>query len=87
MKSLSDSNAHPVGENSRRDFRQKLGAVAAVAPVAVNTVTPAAANAATAQSMPMVRFGKHMISRLIIGCKTLGNLSHLSRFIDLEMRQ
>jgi len=36
--------------------------------------------------MPMVRFGQHMISRLIIGCNTLGNLSHLSRMIDIEMR-
>ena len=31
-----------------------------------------AANAAALPPMPMVRFGKHMVSRLIIGVNTLG---------------
>ena len=54
---------NPAGENSRRDFLQKIGAMAAAAPLA--------ANAAAAPPMPMVRFGKHMVSRLIIGSTPL----------------
>jgi hypothetical protein len=79
----SPSKPNPAGEDSRRDFLQKIGAIAAAA------ATPVAANAAPAPapSMPMVRFGKHMISRLIIGCNPVGGLSHLSRFIDLEMKK
>ncbi len=72
-----DPKSSPAEQNSRRDFLQKLGAMAAVAPVA--------ANAAALPPMPQVRFGKHMVSRLIIGGNTLGGLSHLSRMIDLEM--
>jgi hypothetical protein len=75
----SPSKPTPPGEDSRRGFLQRIGALAAAAPLA--------ASAAPAQAMPTVRFGKHNISRLIIGCNTLGNLSHLSRFIDLEMRK
>jgi hypothetical protein len=74
----SESKPNPADENSRREFLQKIGAMAAAAPIA--------ASAAPAQSMPTVRFGKHRVSRLIIGCNTLGNLSHLSRMIDVEMR-
>jgi len=74
----SESRPKPTEQNSRRDFLQKIGAMAAAAPLA--------ANAAAAQPMPQVRFGKHMVSRLIIGCNTLNGASHLSRMIDLEMR-
>jgi hypothetical protein len=37
--------------------------------------------------MPMVRIGKHIVSRLIMGINTLGGISasHMSRMIDLEM--
>jgi hypothetical protein len=83
----SNSKPEPTSENSRRDFLQRIGAVAAVAPVVADVGTPTPANAALADAMPKCRFGKHMISRLVIGCNTLGNLSHLSRFIDLEMQK
>jgi hypothetical protein len=82
MKSLAESNARPGAENSRRDFLQKIGTLAAAAPLAA---TPAA-KAAPSQAMPMVKFGNRMVSRLIIGCNTLGGLSHLSRMIDNEMK-
>jgi len=83
----SESKPNPAGENSRRDFLQKIGVIAAAAPVAASAAPPVAANAAAATPMPMVRFGKHMVSRLIIGCNTLGGLSHLSRMIDVDMRK
>jgi hypothetical protein len=80
----SESKPKPAGENSRRDLLQKIRAIAVAAPVVANAA-PAAADGPQG-SMPMVRFGNHMISRLIIGCNTLGNLSHLSSMIDYEMR-
>src|SRR5512135_1860358 len=78
MKSSSELKPRSPETDSRQDFLQKVGALAAV--------TPLASNAVAAPSMPMVRFGKHSVSRLIIGCNTLGGGSHLSRMIDLEMR-
>jgi hypothetical protein len=36
--------------------------------------------------MPMVKFGKYPISRLIIGSNTIGGGTHLSRMIDTELR-
>jgi hypothetical protein len=65
-------------ENSRRAFLQKVGALAAT--------TPLAATAAAAESMPKIKLGEHSVSRLIMGCNTVGNLSHLSVMIDIEMR-
>ena len=75
----SDSKPALAGESSRRDFMQRMGTLAVASSLVAN------ANAAPAPQMPMVRFGKHMISRLIIGINTLYGESHLSRFIDLEM--
>jgi hypothetical protein len=76
----SESRPNPAGEGSRRDFLQKVGALAAASGVT--------ASAAPQQpgTMPMVRFGKHMVSRLIMGCNTIGGGSHFSSMIDLEMR-
>ena len=74
----SESKPNPTDQNSRRDFLRKIGAMAAA--------TPLAANAAAPSPMPTVRFGKHMVSRLIMGVNTIGGGSHLSRMIDLEMR-
>jgi len=75
----SESKPASAGENSRREFFQKIGTLAAASSLVAN------ANAAPQQTMPMVRFGKHMLSRMVIGCNTLGGLSHLSAMIDLEM--
>jgi hypothetical protein len=36
--------------------------------------------------MPMVRFGKFDVSRLIIGVNVVGGLSHLSQMIDVEIK-
>jgi len=78
----SQSKPNPAAENSRRDFLQKIGTLAAASELVAN------ASAAPQQPapMPMVRFGKHMVSRLIVGSNTLGGLSHLSSMIDVEMR-
>jgi hypothetical protein len=78
----SECKPNPAGENSRREFFQKIGALAA----ASSLVATANAAPLPAEPMPMVRFGQHMISRLIIGCNTVGGLSHLSAMIDVEMK-
>jgi hypothetical protein len=36
--------------------------------------------------MPQISFGKHSISRLIVGSNTLNAGSHLSRFVNMQMR-
>jgi hypothetical protein len=74
----SEPKPNPTVENSRRDFLQKIGSLAA-APGLM-------ANAAPLPAMPMVRFGKHMVSRLIMGVNTIGGGGHLSRMLDLELR-
>jgi hypothetical protein len=74
----SESKPDPTDQNSRRDFLQKVGTLAAVSGLA--------ANAAPQSPMPMVRYGKHMVSRLIMGVNTIGGGGHLSRMIDLELR-
>ena len=38
------------------------------------------------KSMPLVAFGPHRISRLIIGSNTLNGGSHLSRFTNMQMK-
>ena len=90
----SKSKPNRTGENSRRDFLQKIGSLAVVSSFAADASPhqpairrPEAQQPATQQSsMPMVRFGKHMVSRLIMGANTLGGMSHLSNMIDVEMR-
>lgn len=40
----------------------------------------------TTTDMPQISFGKHSISRLIVGSNTLNGGSHLSRFVNMQMR-
>ena len=75
----SEPKPGPAGESSRRDFLQTVSTLAATSGLA------ASANAASQQPMPMVRFGKHMVSRLIMGTNTVWGCSHLSSMIDVEM--
>jgi hypothetical protein len=75
----SESTPNTSNETSRRDFLQKIGTLAVASGVA--------ANAAPLPPMPMVRFGKHLVSRLIVGSNTFSSNSHLSSMIDVEMRE
>jgi len=76
----SESKPGPAGENSRRDFLQKVGTLAAVSSLATR------ANADPQPKVPTVRFGKWDVSRLIVGSNTVAGGSHLSTMIDVEMR-
>ena len=55
------------------------------APAAMAAV-PQTSAAAEQPKLPQIRLGKHSIPRLICGSNTFGGLSHLSAFINREMR-
>jgi hypothetical protein len=71
----------PSDRSSRREFLEVAGVLPAVA-----ALQPPTANAAGPQELPMVRFGKVPISRLVCGSNPFGGLSHISEFINREMR-
>jgi hypothetical protein len=76
----SDSKSGPTGENSRREFLQKVGTLAAASGLAANAI------ADPQPKVPTVKFGKFDVSRLIVGSNTVAGGSHLSRMIDTDMR-
>lgn len=96
----SESKPGPEGENSRRCFMQKLGALAAASSVATGSAQQLPLPAAPAgggrgpvlpapgplsrQPMPTVRFGKYDIGRLIFGSNAPGQ--HFSMKEELEAR-
>ncbi len=41
----------------------------------------------SAESMPQIAFGPHRLSRLVVGANTINGGSHLSRFVDQQMRR
>ena len=68
--------------NTRRDFLKRV----ATLPVAL-TIARQFANAATGENkMPVVPFGKHSMSRLVCGANPFNGGSHLSGFVNREMR-
>jgi hypothetical protein len=83
---MNSESKPPAGENSRRDFFQKLGTLAAASSVAANAgaqqlpLPPASERGPgrpepgplSKAPMPMVRFGKYEIGRLIMGVNAPG---------------
>lgn len=70
--------------NSRRDFlisSAGLAAAFAARPLAGGAQEPVAA------TIPKVRFGKHEISRLIVGCNQFYGYSHFNQLLDQMMRE
>jgi hypothetical protein len=74
----------PAGENSRRDFLQKIGTLAAASGVLAKASTDAGTD--PQPKVPTVGFGKYQVSRLIVGSNTIAGGSHLSSLVDVEMR-
>lgn len=73
----------------RREF---LGAASAI-PAAMATTRMFGAETPTDEAkssdvapMPQISLGEHSISRLIVGCHNIDGGSHMSRFMDREMR-
>jgi hypothetical protein len=83
---MSGFNLNPQGtvpEWERRDFLK----AAAAAAVAAATGQAAAAEPPTAEKkMPQLRIGKYSFSRLICGNNPFGGGSHLSTFVNKEMK-
>ena len=71
--------------DSRREFLKGMGALSA-AVVAAQYTTSAAAAAAEESTLPQIKFGKYSISRLICGANPFNAGSHLSVFVNHEMR-
>jgi hypothetical protein len=83
----------PAGEQEpgRRDFLKKLGALPAAWMVAGHATTaPAATNPrsvpAEQPKLPQIRLGPYSISRLICGANPFNAGSHLSVFVNQQMR-
>jgi len=72
-------------ESGRRDFLRQVGALP-VALAAAQVAGRAAAAPAEPPKLPQIRLGKHSISRLICGANPFGAGSHLSVFVNHEMR-
>jgi hypothetical protein len=83
------ANSAPVGNQNRRSFLKAAAATAVISagPAATRIGAEAAPPASEAAGMPMVSLGPAKISRLIAGANTIGGGSHLSRFVDLDLRE
>jgi hypothetical protein len=71
--------------NTRRDFLRQ--AVALPAALAASQAVSGPAAAAEPATLPQIRIGPHSISRLVCGANPFGAGSHLSVFVNHEMRQ
>lgn len=74
----------------RRDFLKQVGAAAVASGVAQATfggpVTITGAESASEPKMPTIKLGPYTISRLIVGSNCFNAGSHLSVFVNHEMR-
>jgi len=79
-----DSLQH--GRTSRREFLKRLG-VLPVAAMATEQIAKASPTPAGETKLPVIRFGKYSLSRLICGANPFNAGSHLSVFVNYEMRR
>ena len=83
---MTPSRSSKAGNGCRRDFLRKVGTL----PAALVAAAPGAdASTAPAEEpkLPQVRLGPHSISRLICGANPFNGGSHLSVFVNHEMRR
>jgi hypothetical protein len=76
----------PLGatRDSRRGFLKTLSAL----PIALGAAREAGqAMAAPTEPLPQIRFGPHSMSRLVCGANPFNGGSHLSTFVNREMKQ
>ena len=82
---MTPSRSSKAGNGCRRDFLRKVGTL----PAALVAAAPGAdASTAPAEEpkLPQVRLGPHSISRLICGANPFNAGSHLSVFVNHQMR-
>jgi len=89
---MTPSNTSNTSDGGRREFLKKAATAAvlpAVATAANQTGDSASAAPATkiAKKLPQIRLGKYSLSRLICGNNTFTGGSHLSVFVNREMRK
>ncbi len=70
---------------SRRDLLKALGALPLAAIAARDDAVLAALTDATA--LPQIKFGRYSLSRLICGANPFNGGSHLSRFVNRQMKE
>ena len=81
----TDAAVHACG---RREFLAAAGATAAAIGIATFAAadSPAAKKPPAEKPMPQIRLGEHSIGRLICGGNPFNAGSHLSSFVNQEMR-
>jgi len=86
--SAANSGRRPAEEQDgcRRDFLRTAGTLP-VALIAAQYGTGSSAAPAAQPKMPQIRLGSHAVSRLICGANPFGAGSHLSVFVNHEMRR
>jgi hypothetical protein len=88
---MTDSRTLRKPEQSRRQFVRNAGAVAAVSLAAgglsLGSEEANAAAAVSEEALPTVALGPHRVSRLIVGANTINGGSHLSRFVNQQMKR
>jgi len=75
-----------VLHHSRRGFLKTIS-VLPVALSAARLASRASAASAAADTLPQIRFGPHSMSRLVCGANPFNGGSHLSVFVNKEMKQ
>ena len=84
------SDSRNVSDGGRREFLKKAAVLPAVLAVAQNAGNSSAAKPAPPAEktkLPQLRLGKYSLSRLICGNNPFGGGSHLSVFVNREMRK
>ncbi len=73
-------------QTSRREFLKKLGALPVAAMAAKQVASVSSAQAGEAR-LPRIKFGRVSLSRLVCGTNPFNAGSHLSVFVNHQMRQ
>lgn len=82
----SEYNPLKHDQTSRREFLKKLSALP-VAAMAAEQVTKISHAQNAKPKLPLINFGKYSLSRLICGTNPFDGGSHLSVFVNYEMRR
>jgi hypothetical protein len=80
------NNSSKSEQSSRREFLKKLSALP-VAAMAAEQVTRVSSARAGERRLPRIKLGKYSVSRLICGTNPFNAGSHLSVFVNRQMRR
>ncbi len=83
---MKDDFRIPVSGLSRRHFLRETS-LGSAAVAAIAQASSKAAAEGPSGKLPTIRIGKHMFSRLIVGANPINGGSHLSRFVNNQMKR